>query len=493
MKIIKLCTISGGLIAIVVFWFTMGFSEKASAMPVFARKVQTSCITCHSSFPTLNINGDVYRLNGYRFPDNEIYLKQEPLSLGNESYKRLWPEAMWPGEIPQHFPISIITVHVLEWSTDPRFNNKTGKDEADFSFVVPHEIEMNYSTDLGDEFAVYSDIRYISDDNSGEDFTSWAMLKTWFMYKGLFGLDNKLRLTAGSLGMHTLCLYTAKDEGAMAFEGYQHNNWEMPDLKRDMDGNILQQGISEFKGNTFSLQPQPGFELSGVTKNIFYYAGIVNGNIIKDSSNQIYFEGTGKNTGTKDYYGGLAIKFGGIGFDGSGSEDTDLAASKPSDYWRDDSLTLSLFGYSGTGRIESTTENTGHVYTNDRFWRFGGSFLQRYHNLSLGGGFMLGNNETPYGNLSDAEVDSTAWYIDGHYFVYSWLIPFAKYEVLEFDGLPSELMIVDSRDRSILTSGVKMHFRPNITLRIEYVYYTEDDGFEYGKDKDIFFVLHTAF
>ena len=83
--------------------------------------------------------------------------------------------------------------------------------------------------------------------------------------------------------------------------------------------------------------------------------------------------------------------------------------------------------------------------------------------------------------------------MDGHYFVYPWLIPFAKYEVLEFDGFPKDLQIVDSRDRRLVTTGVKMHFRPNISFRIEYIYYTMDDGFEYGKDRDVFFVLNTAF
>ncbi len=469
------------------------FSGKSWAMPAFARKYQTSCITCHSTFPTLNPTGLVYYLNGYQFPDNELYLKQEPLYLGNEAYKRLWPEALWPGEIPQYFPISIITVHVLEWSTDPRYNPQTGKDESDFTFVMPHEVELSYATNLGEQFAVYSDIRYISDDDSGEDFSSWAMLKAWLMYKGLFGLDNKLRLTVGSLGMHTLCLFTAPDEGALTFEGYLLNNWEIPDLKRDRDGHVLQAGISEFEGNTFSLQPQSGFELSGFTKRLFYYAGVVNGNIDQDPGNQVYFEGTGKNTGTKDYYGGMAIKIGGIGFDGSGTEDKDLTAAKPSDYWRDDSLTISLFGYSGTGRIESSVDDSALVYRDDDFWRFGAGFMQRYKDLNLGGGIMLGKNEDPYGNLSDAEVDSTSWFIESYYFIYPWLIPFAKYEVLEFDDLPSNLMIIDATDRSIVTAGVKVHFRPNITLRTEYTYYTEEDGFDYGRNKDVFFVLNAAF
>ena len=38
------------------------------AVPVFSRKYQTSCQTCHTIFPKLNPFGQAFRLNGYRMP-----------------------------------------------------------------------------------------------------------------------------------------------------------------------------------------------------------------------------------------------------------------------------------------------------------------------------------------------------------------------------------------------------------------------------------------
>ena len=51
-------------------------SDPAGAVPVFARKYQTSCQTCHVIFPKLNSHGEAFRLNGYRMP--EEHAKEEP-------------------------------------------------------------------------------------------------------------------------------------------------------------------------------------------------------------------------------------------------------------------------------------------------------------------------------------------------------------------------------------------------------------------------------
>src|SRR5579859_7797695 len=72
----------------------------AYAVPAFARKYQTSCQTCHIVFPKLNAFGEAFRLRGYRMPgETEDMVKEKPVSMGAPAYKRLWPEAVWPGEI----------------------------------------------------------------------------------------------------------------------------------------------------------------------------------------------------------------------------------------------------------------------------------------------------------------------------------------------------------------------------------------------------------
>jgi len=75
-------------------------ASTAHAVPSFARKYQTSCQTCHVVFPKLNAFGEAFRLRGYRMPgETEEMIKQPGVSLGAPAYKRLWPQAVWPGEI----------------------------------------------------------------------------------------------------------------------------------------------------------------------------------------------------------------------------------------------------------------------------------------------------------------------------------------------------------------------------------------------------------
>ena len=43
-------------------------SRDAEAIPAFARKYKTACITCHATFPRLTALGEAFRLNGYKMP-----------------------------------------------------------------------------------------------------------------------------------------------------------------------------------------------------------------------------------------------------------------------------------------------------------------------------------------------------------------------------------------------------------------------------------------
>jgi hypothetical protein len=80
----------------------MLWSEKADALPVFARKYHTSCNTCHSALPVRNGFGEAFRNNGYRFPagTDEEMVKEEPIKLGQDAYKNVFPDAVWPSDMP---------------------------------------------------------------------------------------------------------------------------------------------------------------------------------------------------------------------------------------------------------------------------------------------------------------------------------------------------------------------------------------------------------
>src|SRR6185369_17469254 len=86
----------------------LGLGRPAGAVPVFSRKYQTSCQTCHAIFPKLNPFGEAFRLNGYRMPlETEEQIKQKPVSLGAEAYERIWPAMVYPSDLPAYAPFAM--------------------------------------------------------------------------------------------------------------------------------------------------------------------------------------------------------------------------------------------------------------------------------------------------------------------------------------------------------------------------------------------------
>ena len=73
----------------------------AHAIPAFARKYETSCLTCHTVYPKLTPFGEAFRRNGYRFPGvDSDYVKQGTVPLGQEASKKTFPRSVWPSTLP---------------------------------------------------------------------------------------------------------------------------------------------------------------------------------------------------------------------------------------------------------------------------------------------------------------------------------------------------------------------------------------------------------
>ena len=98
--------------------------DQSWAIPAFARKYKTSCMTCHNGFPKLTAFGDAFRRNGYQFPagTDAEFTKEEPVSLGSEGNKKAFPEAIWPGSIPATSPISFFLNGEMDYNpkVEPR-------------------------------------------------------------------------------------------------------------------------------------------------------------------------------------------------------------------------------------------------------------------------------------------------------------------------------------------------------------------------------------
>ncbi len=495
------------LVVLGAFFFMQ--TKAAWALPGNSRVYQTSCITCHDSPPRLNAVGEAFRLNGYKFPDNETKVKLKPLPLGDEAYQRLWPEAIWPGEKPDFNPISIVSIWAVEYHNNQPIDPKTGEEGPTYSIVAPHEIELAWISPLGEHISVYGDARFIQEDWGGSAMSSWVALKAWIEFEDLFGIENKLNLRVGSLGMHSIHLLTARNEHAMGFQNYLMNTYLLPDLAKSSRTTVVEYpqsdidtsayDIRSWVGETFTIGPKIGIELNGFTRHLAYNIGVVNGKVA-DPIDGVFFMGAGVNTSRKDYFANLAIKFGGLGFDAStGVEAADdpfaeESAVKEKDsgdsqFWRDDSLTLSFMAYKGEGWTQLTyytsdptnaalTSGQTTYYDKDDFWRLGAGLMWKFKDFTLEAAHMWGKHDNPYGRLDtrpDPSVSTRAWHVGTHYYLYPWLVPFVRFEELKFIDLPGQdvLLLDVEQDRQLLTVGAKIQIRPNIHLNIEGYWYPD--------------------
>jgi hypothetical protein len=93
----------------------------AQALPVFARRYQTSCSTCHTQFPRLNPFGEAFRRNGYQFPagGDADAIQQPQLKVVADARRALWPKSFWPSEIPNYIPLALIIDSGIPIFPDP--------------------------------------------------------------------------------------------------------------------------------------------------------------------------------------------------------------------------------------------------------------------------------------------------------------------------------------------------------------------------------------
>jgi len=422
-----------GTIGVVSLLILATVSDRAEAIPALARKYKTACITCHATFPRLTALGEAIRLNGYKMPGgDELYVKDQPVSMGAEAYKQVFPNAVWPSDIPGMPPISLRIVTDYDFnvggskasSTDFRIDEAAllaaGSFGEDMSFFVEveyeeSELELDVETapvGVGGE-TVVTDVG-VEDHESGTEFAAWLMWED--LFKKTVG-ENHLNLRFGSIGMQDRALPNTRGHNRITVADYLY----MTELMLHGHGNSI-----------------VGVEANGFGKQWRYNVGIQNG------------DGA---TSKKNYYAAASLKFGGLGYDGSGgtTEEGGLKTS-PSGYWRDDSILIGGFYYVS--------------YSGDqdfKFDRIGADARGNYKDLSVALGFITGDNDATNENKD-------IWFAEAEYFVFPWLQPYLRYETLSSD--------VSNGDQSRFVVGTVLLARANVKFNVEGVFYSKNEPIE---------------
>lgn len=395
------------LILTVSFLFVELFPGDAEAIPAFARKYKTSCVTCHGTFPRLTALGEAFRLNGYKMPDgDELYVKDQPVSMGAAAYKKVFPEAVWPSDIPGMPPISIRVIGDLEYDIGDDGNDRDNPYKVEF----PHEVEIFVAGSFGESMSFFGEIEFEEPNNSE------ITLKAWLMWEDILE-ENIFNIKVGSIGMQEIDLPNTRNHNRITRSKY-----------------LTHEKI------TMSLAG-PGLEVNGFGKIWRYASGIVKP---QDRFGDPAFYLTG------------SLKFGGLGYDGSGgtTEEGGLETT-PSGYWRDDSILFGGFYFKGDDDID----------------RYGVDARWNVNDLSLAVGFLKEDNYV-------SSLDEDILFAEAEYFVYPWLQPYVRYETLDADAPDS--------DEARVVIGSVLLARANVKVNVEGLFYTENDPQEAAaKDKNV--------
>ena len=381
------------------------------ALPIFARRYETSCMTCHVVIPKLNAFGIAFRNNGYRIPLNDEKLIKTPdIALGAPAWKKLWPKAVWPGAIPSMPPLAVRAI--MDLNVRPSAPIKVNLD-------FPNSLVGYFAGSAGDSFSFFGNLFLAGATNQ-------------LFVDRVYG---QFKLAPESPGQNWLTLKLGRiDTRAEPFSNT---------FRRTTAQNL---NVDDFRALTggFALRDHDaGVELWGAATGpdnrggIEYAVGLVQGTA-----------GAPENNNFKDYYVTASYKLGGLGVVGSRSEITEQF-SGPEGY-TETSVSLGGFTYVGKGKpqISGVLE--------DRLRRSGVKLDVWLKDLNVFGAFVRGEDEL---RGLTRTIQTSAIMAEADYRVLPWVMPTVRFEKTNFsDG---------RRNVVLLIPAVSLLVRANVRLLAE--------------------------
>jgi hypothetical protein len=411
------------LVSAVLVTFTS--VKEASALPSFARKYQTSCLTCHTVFPVLNPFGEAFRRNGYRFPSQKgsvdsDSVKASMIALGQEEYKKTFPNSVWPSNIPDAIPLSVMFNGGVNFNIPGSDAHDAAGNTFDWGDIVG-ELHLYGAGALSDTLTYMTQVTL---GQSGDNAFSGDIETAYLLWNDIIGPDHAVNLWIGRLWNPQLTSFGL-------------NSSYMGDTR--MPG-VSIVGLYNGSGG-FSLGAETvhndGVELNGILKHRFAYSV---GWLASHT-------GGGLNSlNAEDAYVHIGVKSGGVALDGEGKYGPNVP--DPAKPWAEKAITLDAFGYHGLNVLDNGTGTVAGgsataVQQADKFDAVGGTIRAQYDSaqLDLGADYEwhsrpyagTGATATPSGEIIPGVPDYTSahgivsW-AELDYIIWPWLVPGVRYE-----------------------------------------------------------------
>lgn len=443
-------TIFGGAAAVFLFFI---FSRPVRAIPAFARKYQTSCATCHNNYPELNDFGEAFKKNGFKFPkDDDTFVKEPPVMLGAPAYKKIFPKAIYPGDIPGGIPIA------FRYSGNFNYNSRQ-----------PAAIAAAGFTPRTDLFAPNT-FTIIAAGSFGQNISFWIDDDISTGGSGAAGGLGDGYLKVNDVGHY---LHLPKDALNVRFGQFE---LDLPFTQArgiNLTGYDVYSQLSTCPTNgspctvnnplSFDTD-QRGIEIGGYPNdgNFSWSVALLNGSNDATATRS-----------SKDVYVRVSQRFN-LERDANVRKDVQAASNVgPRDH---SSIRFGAFYYYG----RNEQNQNGNLFPGlgalrEPFFRAGGDFRFKYRHFELYGMGMYGRDQNlvpngddpPTGFARATPVTFSGGFGQANYWVYPWMIALMRYDVVNSSSdFLSDVSRFQTRNR--FSPGVQFLIRANIKLALEY-------------------------
>jgi hypothetical protein len=392
----------------------------AHAIPAFARKYGTSCLTCHTVYPKLTPFGEAFRRNGYLFPGiDSDYVKQETVVLGQEANKKTFPNSVWPGSIPISVPMAIGANG--QGFVIPKSDSTAGRAARPGTVLDLHDLVAEGHIWAG---AALDDT-----------ITYWAE----FTFAGSADVENAQVLFNDLLGpKHAFNLIVGK--------GFPNVTPFGPHSSYLADQMVPNAPIGDLLGNTSAWQlvdHYTGLELNGMIGGMVDYAVGLNAGA------------SGIAAPTEDFYGRLGVKLGGMREDGEGSKGP-ADTFKP---WAETAVHAYGFAYHANTFLDTTA---GAPAGNDVSTTFGLGARAQLESLELNAGWY--HDKHNHGTDVASEATAKVFFAELSYVLFPWMVPAIRVENIALDTNDATGVALPGVNAWHIMPGIAFLIRPNLKL-----------------------------
>jgi hypothetical protein len=466
-----------------LFFFTLVWilasTPRASAIPAFTRKYQTSCTTCHSNYPELNDFGEAFKKNGFKFPkDDEQFVKDPPVLLGAKAQKEAFPGAVFPGEIPGSIPIAFRYTGNFNWNANQPAPLQAAGFVPRTDLFAPNTFTIIAAGSFGQNLSFWID----NDISVGGSGANGGLGDGYLRYNDLghvFHLPkNALNVRVGQFELD-LPFSQARTIYPSEFDVFS----QTAVAPLPIGGSVFQTA-----NNPFVLgAPQRGIEIGGYPNN-----GNFNWSVA-------YVDGTNSSVGldsglvtrnTKDVYIRVSQKF---NLERDAESRNAVQAAGPTGPRDHSSIRFGAFYYFGDNQMNFGGAQFSFLGTiNEPFYRVGGDIRIKYRKLELFGVGLYGHDnnhavDTEAETISRAPaITYTGGFAGANYWIHPWLIGYMRYD---FVNSPADFAsgVSQFQTRNRFSPGFQILVRANIKLIGEYSYHWGQPYFDPIQDKTLFF------